>query len=311
MILIIELKIDPEFRDKIPAMPEEDFQGLRNDILRDGYVRDPLVVWLEEKILLDGHHRWRIIQENPELPFNVTYMSFPDRWACIAWICANQLHKHNMTELQRMKLIQEEHDARKNSEKFKGNQYVKSGGGEIHHNQNDNTKANKIRSEIAKEHGIGEGAVKTAVEVGRGIDKAAEVDPDFKNDVLSGNVKAKKSDLSALRKIDSEDEMKDAIAEIRNHEPVKKKNVGFNKEMREQKKLVEEVIADMYSPELKPFTIEMLEGDIEINGQNYIDMLRSTLIDRSTLLIGDNRPRVAAKIDYIISEIQKIRRLVE
>lgn len=116
MIPIIELKIDPEFRDKIPAMPEEDFQGLRNDILRDGYVRDPLVVWLEEKILLDGHHRWRIIQENPELPFNVTYMSFPDRWACIAWICANQLHKHNMTELQRMKLIQEEHDARKKTQ---------------------------------------------------------------------------------------------------------------------------------------------------------------------------------------------------
>lgn len=306
MIPIIELKIDPEFRDKIPAMPEEDFQGLRNDILRDGYVRDPLVVWLEEKILLDGHHRWRIIQENPELPFNVTYMSFPDRWACIAWICANQLHKHNMTELQRMKLIQEEHDARKMS--WGGD---RKSSGEILHLKNDDTKANKIRPEIAREHGITEGLVKTAVEVGRGIDKAAEVDPDFKNDVLSGSVKAKKSDLAALRKIDSEDEMKDAIADIRNHEPAKKKNVGFSKEMREQKKLVEEVIADMYSTELKPFTIEMLEGDIEINGQNYIDMLRSTLIDRSTLLIGDNRPRVAAKIDYIISEIQKIRRLVE
>lgn len=310
---MIELKIDPEFRDKIPAMPEEDFQGLRSDILRDGYVRDPLVVWSEEKILLDGHHRWRIIQENPELPFNVTYMSFPNRWACIAWICANQLHKHNMTELQRMKLIQEEHDARKKAWGGTGaNQHTveKEQSGKIHHSASESSKAAKIRPEIAREHGITESLVKTAVEVGRGIDKAAEVDPDFKNDVLSGSVKAKKSDLAALRKIDSEDEMKDAIADIRNHEPAKKKNVGFSKEMREQKKLVEEVIADMYSPELKPFTIEMLEGDIEINGQNYIDMLHSTLVDRSTLLTDENRPRVAAKIDHIISEIKKLRGLV-
>jgi len=97
-----------------------------------------------------------------------------------------------MTEMQRMKLIQEEHDARQHSEKFKGNQYVKVGGGENLHHQNDAPetvhqgslgKELKTRPTIAKEHGITEGEVKTAVEVGRGIDRAAKVDPEFKREV--------------------------------------------------------------------------------------------------------------------------------
>jgi hypothetical protein len=69
-----------------------------------------------------------------------------------------------------MKLIQEEHDARKMS--WGGD---RKSSGEILHLKNDDTKANKIRPEIAREHGIIERLVKTAVEVGRGIDKAAEV----------------------------------------------------------------------------------------------------------------------------------------
>ena len=118
MSKLIEIKIDPEFRDMIPAMPTEDFEGLKADILRDGYVRDPLVVWKEENILLDGHHRWTVILENFDMlsdKFSVDYKSFPDRYACIAWICANQLHKHNMDERQKRKLIQEEYEARQKS----------------------------------------------------------------------------------------------------------------------------------------------------------------------------------------------------
>lgn len=32
---MVELKIDPEFRGKIPPMPAEDYDGLKTDILRD------------------------------------------------------------------------------------------------------------------------------------------------------------------------------------------------------------------------------------------------------------------------------------
>ena len=211
---MVEFIIDPEFRDKIPAMPQEDFDGLRADIIRDGYVRDPLVVWKEENILLDGHHRWRVIQENPSLPYNIDYKSFPDRWAAIAWICANQLHKHNMNEMQRMKLIQEENDARqkshggdRRSEHFSTD--------EIHQLNGGKGKSTGVRAVIAKEHNISEAAVQSAVEVGRGIDRAAAVVPEFKHEVLTGQTKATKADLAAIRKMDSDEDVKRAVDDIR------------------------------------------------------------------------------------------------
>lgn len=89
-----------------------------------------------------------------------------------------------------MKLIQEEHDARQHtvgaSDGFRGNQYSKVVSGQIGQLALDEPeivrngkpgKENTTRPTIAKEHGISEKAVRTAVEVGRGIDRAASVDP--------------------------------------------------------------------------------------------------------------------------------------
>ena len=328
-----KLIIDPEFRDKIPAMPKEDFDGLRSDIIRDGYVRDPLVVWDEENTLLDGHHRWRVICENWELlkdKYTVDRKSFPDRWAAIAWICANQLHKHNMTELQRMKLYQEEYEARQHSEQFKGNQYTaKSGGEEIRHHQAENLvdgsaipfeyktgKEPKTREILAKEHNVSPGTIQTAVEVGRGIDKAAAIDPEFKREILSGEVKARKTDLAALRKLETPEEVAEAIAEIRNPTKERKPSSnpqGFTKEQREQKAKIAAVVADMYDPTTaKEFTVDDLVNDIRINAEAYVNLLRNTLADRNVLLTAENRPIVAEAITkYVMNEIEKVRDLVK
>lgn len=327
-----KLRIDPEFRDKIPAMPKEDFDGLRADIIRDGYVRDPLTVWKEENTLLDGHHRWTVICENWEMlkdKYAIDYKSFPDRWAAIAWICANQLHKHNMTELQRMKLYQEEYEARQHSEQFKGNQYTaKSGGDEIRHHQAENLvvgsaipfeyktgKEPKTREILAKEHNVYPSTIQTAVEVGRGIDRAAEVDPNFKREVLSGEVKATKKDLSEIRKMESDEEVAAKIEEIRNPPKERKQSTnprGYTKEDRESAAQTKAIIADMYDASSVPeFTVDLLLEDIDANGMEYVSLLRNTLKDRSNLLTIENRPAIAEAIEKIIREIQKVKELVE
>lgn len=227
---MIEIRIDPEFQNKIPPMPKEDFEGLRQDILNDGYVRDPLVVWKEENLLLDGHHRWRIIQENAERlgdKFSVDYKSFPDRWACIAWICANQLHKHNMTELQRQKLLQEEYDARlktrggdHKSESFK-NQSVEN----QHFDSEDDTR-NKTRANVAEEHGVSQDKVRRAVAFGRALDKAEELAPGIKNEVLSGEVKARASEIASLKNR-SDEEIQEAVHALRSGERIPKKEKPY------------------------------------------------------------------------------------
>ena len=295
---MIELKIDPEFRDKIPPMPKEDFEGLKEDILRDGYVRDPLVVWKEENILLDGHNRWRIIQENHELlcdKFTVDYKSFPDRWACIAWICANQLHKHNMNEMQRAKLLQEEYEARKNTSSFKGNQYVTSGGEENLHQQNG--KAPKLRLEMMKEHNIGAYEMQMAVEVGRGIDRAEEAVPGIKQQILSGELRASKKEIAAIRKLDSDDEVKAAIEEIRNPKAEKNSKDKVRSEIgekivanRELNKRIDEVAKLVSDTETKNIYTEAdAEEEFENLMNEFVGKIRRVIQVRNDVVKGSKK----------------------
>ncbi|MBO5967455.1 MAG: hypothetical protein J6S14_03020 [Clostridia bacterium] len=321
---MIEFKIDPEFREKIPAMPTEDFEGLRTDIIRDGYVRDPLVVWKEENILLDGHHRWRVIQENQDLlgnKFQVDYKSFPDRWAAIAWICANQLHKHNMNEMQRMKLMQEEYEARQHSEKFKGNQHTaKSGGEEIHHHQDENLidgsaipfeyktgKEPKTREILAKEHNVSPGIIQTAVEVGRGIDRAAEVDPEFKREVLSGEIKAKKSDLAEIRRMQSDEEVKEAIEVIR--DPSKKRGGSWaNKEIRDRYAQIREISKEMGKAK-SGTTFDDVVGLLNTIGDDFISKVERTINSERETLTSDERwpDAIDGYFDSIIEDIKELK----
>lgn len=317
---LIELRIDPEFRDKIPPMPKEDFEGLKEDILRDGYVRDPLVVWKEENVLMDGHHRWRIIQENKDVledKFKIDYKSFPDRWACIAWICANQLHKHNMNEMQRMKLLQEEYEARKNTSSFKGNQYVTSGGEENLHQQND--KAPKLRAEMMKEHNIGSYEMQTAVEVGRGIDRAEEVVPGIKQEILSGELKASKKEIAAIRKLGSDDEVKEAIEEIRNPKPKKEKNpnIEWDADTEDHKvlshsekialsKRIDEVARLVADKEKKHvYTEEDAEEEFEILMNEFVSKIRRVIEVRNDVVKGSKKLK---SLLYMFSnELRKLK----
>ena len=64
-----QLNVDPEFRDKIPPLSADEFSKLEENIVTDGEVREPLVVW--HNTIIDGHHRYKIVQKHPEIPFKV------------------------------------------------------------------------------------------------------------------------------------------------------------------------------------------------------------------------------------------------
>ena len=206
--------VDPRFRDKIPKPSEEERRRLEENILADGYVREPIVLWAGHNTLVDGHNRWEIIQAHPELPYQTVEQEFSNEWEVIAWICRNQLGRRNISKVVYDKLIQEEHDAVQNAQGGTGaNQYTaKEQSGENLHS------AKKTRAVIAEEHGITEGAVKTAVEFGRGLDAADEVVPGFKDEILSGNTSAKKSEIAKMRKMEPE-QIAETVEEIRNPKP--------------------------------------------------------------------------------------------
>lgn len=307
----MELRIDPEFRDKIPPLTDAEFEQLKENILRDGEVYEPICVW--NGVIVDGHNRYKIVQEHPEIPYRIKEMEFADKWEAVEWMCKNQLGRRNLSDAQQTYLRGKMYEARKKS---KGNNAERGEDGKYLIDQNDPTgnRPHSTAEAIAREIGVAEPTIKRSGEFAAGLDRAEKVVPGFKDEVLSGKTNTPKANIRAIRKLDSDEDVEEAVEAIRSGKDVERprpKPVGNTKETSDRMKLAREVIAEMYSPEVKEFTIEMLENDIELNGMEYVSILRNTLTDHSTMLFGDNRGRVAGKIGKIIAEIQQIRRLVE
>ena len=109
--MLQNLSVDPEFESKIPPLREEELKQLEENILADGVVINPLIVW--KGIIVDGHNRYRILQQHPEIQFTIYEKEVPDRYAVIAWICKNQLGRRNLTSQQFKYLMGQQYKAEK------------------------------------------------------------------------------------------------------------------------------------------------------------------------------------------------------
>lgn len=93
------MKIDPEFQSTISPISADEYRQLEKSI-RDEGCRDPLVIWLEEEILLDGHNRLAIC-ESVGVSYETRELSLPDRLEAMIWIRRNQVSRRNLTDDQR------------------------------------------------------------------------------------------------------------------------------------------------------------------------------------------------------------------
>jgi ParB-like chromosome segregation protein Spo0J len=98
-------KIHPALKDYIRKESPEENRLLEESLLDEG-CRDPLVVWKEENVLVDGHHRFEICERHG-IPFQVAYRSFPDIQAVKVWMRTNQLSRRNLDKTERDLWIRE------------------------------------------------------------------------------------------------------------------------------------------------------------------------------------------------------------
>jgi hypothetical protein len=87
--------LDPELAILIPPLSVQELEGLQRSLRTEG-CRDPLVVWKEHFILVDGYQRYAICSSY-QIPYRVVELAFGDRQEVKAWIIANQLSKRNLT----------------------------------------------------------------------------------------------------------------------------------------------------------------------------------------------------------------------
>lgn len=94
--------LDAEFKRLIPALLPDEFKQLEANILQDGEIRNPLVIWRTggQNILIDGHNRLKI-SEKHGLKYSTTEKKLVDRDHAKLWIAENQLGTRNLTDDQR------------------------------------------------------------------------------------------------------------------------------------------------------------------------------------------------------------------
>ena len=120
---MINLKIDPEFQSQIPPLTDDEFKQLEENILKEGKLISPLIVW--NNTLVDGHNRYAILQKHPEIYFSTMPLRFENREEAIAWICRNQLGRRNLSPEQKRYLLGKQYEAEKKAAKnFRGKQYT-------------------------------------------------------------------------------------------------------------------------------------------------------------------------------------------
>lgn len=302
----MELRIEKEFQEKIPPLTEAEFEQLRENILNDGEVYEPIAVW--NGIIVDGHNRWKVIQEHPKIPYKIREMDFADKWAAFDWMYQKQLGRRNLTENQKDYMIGKMYEARKNSVGApKGNANAEKQNGQNVQIVSRREQQDGTAGQIGKEVGVDGRTVRRDEHFAKGIDRAAKVDPKFKEEILSGEVKATKAEISEIRNLESDAEVKEAIEVIRNPEK-KKEAVVSTKEVRNQFAKIRDVAKRMGQGN-SANTFDDVLTLLNAASDDFIWKVRRTIESEKDALKKDERWPDAFEgyFDSIINDIEELK----
>ncbi|MCD7920541.1 MAG: hypothetical protein LUG45_10865 [Clostridiales bacterium] len=201
----MELQVDEEFSTQIPPLTDEEFEQLEENILSDGEIISPIITW--NGFIVDGHNRYRILQEHPEIPYKTFEMEFPDRYAVLAWICHNQLGRRNLTEEQKKYLIGKQYNSEKASHGGeRGAQRDAETGQFTSSSPRGNLRPReKTWERIAEENHVGKNYVLNAEHYAKGVDAADEIEPGIRQDILSGKITPTAKDVSEVADAEPEE----------------------------------------------------------------------------------------------------------
>ena len=180
---------------KLP-LTDEEFQQLEENILSEGEVLSPLIVW--GNILVDGHNRYKILQQHPEIPYTTRSISCTceTREDVLAWICKHQLGRRNLTPEQKKFLIGKLYHSEKSTRGGNhGNQYT-----QVANCQIDNLPSVENTTErIAKENNVSPSFVIRAEQFMKTVELMEKYCPGIQEEILSGKLKLSQREATIIR----------------------------------------------------------------------------------------------------------------
>ncbi len=185
---IAGLHIDVEFQRLIPPLTDEEYKALEQNLIRDG-CRDPICVW--ENTILDGHNRYEICNRRG-IRYSTIEIQLPNRDAAIAWICATQIGRRNITEEMRKYLIGKRYEAEKRLDlpnKNGANQYTKKTTSVLCTQPPVKIHRHKTAVRIGKDYNICPSSIQQYGNYAAAMDRIASSEKELALRMLSGEVK--------------------------------------------------------------------------------------------------------------------------
>ena len=304
------LKIDPEFQGKIPPLTFEELNQLEANILRDGRIINPIIVW--QGLIVDGHNRYTIAKKHPEIPFTVHEKDFASRYEAIIWICKNQLGRRNLTPEQKKYLIGKQYEA----EKCANGGDRKSPAAKSGYGKRNLIGAPKTCYKFAAESGVGRTYVIEAEHYAKGLDAAEEAVPGTRQKVLSGEVKPTAAEIASVARAPPE-ERPALVAEIcksKEQKPSKPPAQKENEPLKVDRQQILEIANSRYVPKRLADGTAML---CEVSGATNSMMRRWESVFREypdILSDAENRASVERTIqklrDYLKNLEDKMEELL-
>jgi hypothetical protein len=265
------LKINPEFEKIIPELSEHEFEQLEENIMSDGVILNPIIVW--EGVIIDGHKRYKIAQKHPEIKFEIYQKNFENVFEASAWICDNQLGRRNITEQYKRYLRGKRYNIEKDMRSFHGNRYTLPTESSLDENHPDYNE-HGTRSRLAKDLGVTQWAIQSAADYANGVDAAEAVSPGIKKELLNGTINPLKKDVVAIAKLPPE-ERREAVEMLRI--PKEEKRTQSEDESKEEdtssSKTVELTNAQQPGHEIEESIINSMIGAVNI----FIDSINNYL----------------------------------
>jgi len=197
--------IDEEFKLLLPSLDKITFESLEQSLLTYG-ARDPLVVW--NNILIDGYNRYKICTEH-NIPFTTVSMTFSSREEVLTWIIDNQISRRNLTQIELSHFRGLYFNAVKVM-RGSSNQYSEKS---AFHQSDGKQKSLNTAKEVGKRFNVSSATIERDSRVANALTAIAEVSPDAKRKILSGEIPVDRNKLQKLSK-SSKTELEDVVAQI-------------------------------------------------------------------------------------------------
>jgi hypothetical protein len=205
------ITIHPDLQSLIPPLTAEEYQQLETNLLTEG-CRDPLVIWREEQVLLDGHNRYAICTQHG-LPYKTEEVSLPTLDAAQAWMIDNQLGRRNLTP---------EYAGYFRGKQFEYQKNGARGGGDRRSptalNQNHQSEGNDTAAQLAAQHKVGKATIERDAAYARAVDTVAEVGgPEARQMLLAREAKVGRQDTQRLATLakESPETAKEVLTAVR------------------------------------------------------------------------------------------------